>query len=260
MNTPLKLLELTNPTNELMRRLMIEAPGTYHHCLLVANLAETACYDIEADATLARVGAYYHDIGKLKYPLYFGENQAGDNPHDNLDPYNSARIIKGHVKYGLTLAEENNLPKSVKSFIREHHGTTLVKFFYFKAVKQQNKEAVDEADFRYEGPVPQSKETAVVMLADTVEAAVRSNITNGKNMDEISSLIKTLIKDKLDDGQLDASMLTLTDLDTIRKSFLKVFQGMYHNRIAYPKMEELKEKKAPEGLIAAAEKKTEEDR
>lgn len=235
VNTPLKLLELTNPNNELLRRLMIEAPGTYHHSLIVANLAETAAYEVEANATLARVGSYYHDIGKLKYPLYFSENQMGENPHDNIEPYNSAKIIMEHAIYGKILAEEHKLPIAVKNIICEHHGNTFVKYFYYKAVKKYSKDNVKAEDFRYEGPVPQSIEAAIVMLADTVEAAVRSTLSEGKNLEEVNKLIKTLIKDKLDDGQLNECMLTIKDLDTIRKAFLKVFQGMYHDRIAYPK-------------------------
>lgn len=238
-NTHVKLLELTNPNNELLRRLMIEAPGTYHHSLIVANLAEAAAFDVEANPVLARVGAYYHDIGKLKYPLYFSENQAGENPHDNLEPHSSAKIIIQHVKSGLELGSEMGLPRVVLNIIGEHQGTTLVKYFYYKAMKQYTNEEVKESDFRYEGPRPQSREAALVMLADTVEAAVRSTISGGKNMDEVGQLIKTLIKDKLEDGQLEDSMLAIKDLEVIRKAFLRVFHGMYHDRIAYPKKEEM---------------------
>lgn len=239
VNSSVRLLELTNPDNELLRRLMIEAPGTYHHSLIVANLAETAAFDVFANPTLARVCAYYHDIGKLKYPLYFAENQGGENPHDNMDPYDSAKIIIEHVRYGHELAEKHNLPKAVKDIITEHHGTTLVKFFYYKASKQNTDEPVDEAEFRYPGPIPQGKESAIIMLADTVEAAVRSKISNGKDLSQVEEFIRTLIKDKLDDGQLNDSDLKIKDLDTIRQSFIKVFHGMYHDRISYPKQEEL---------------------
>ncbi len=240
-NTPLRLLELTNPNNELLRRLMIEAPGTYHHSLIVANLAETAAYEIGANSALARVGAYYHDIGKLKYPLYFGENQGGENPHDLLEPYSSAQLITQHVKAGAEMGVEKGLPKVVISIIREHHGNTLVKYFYFKALQLYGTEEVEEGDYRYNGPVPQSRESAVVMLADTVEAAMRSMLGNEKKLEEAEELIQALIKDKLDDGQLDESGLAIEDLTTIRKAFLKVFHGMYHGRIAYPKAEELLE-------------------
>lgn len=249
-NTPLRLLELTNPNNELLRRLMLEAPGTYHHSLVVANLAETAAYEIGANSTLARVGAYYHDIGKLKYPLYFGENQGGDNPHDSLEPYSSAQLIIQHVKDGAEMGNEKGLPKAVISMIQEHHGNTLVKYFYFKALKLYGNEEVKESDYRYDGPVPQSREAAIIMLADTVEAAMRSMIGNVKKLEEAEKLIQTLIKDKLDDGQLEESSLTIEDLTTIRKAFLTVFHGMYHDRIAYPKAEELKEAQIPKNIVS----------
>lgn len=250
-NTAVKLLELSNPDNELIRRLMVEAPGTYHHSLLVANLAEEAALAINANASLARVGAYFHDVGKLKYPLYFSENQTGQNPHDNLEPYSSAKIIIGHIENGLELAAKNGVPKSVSAMISEHHGNTLVKVFYYKAVKQYPDKEINPEDFRYPGPKPQTKEAALIMLADTVEAAVRSTISGGKSMDDVEELIKSLIKDKLDDGQLNECNLKIRDLVTIRKAFLRVFHGMYHQRVAYPKMEELKEviecKKQKEG-------------
>lgn len=238
-NTPLRLLELTNPNNELLRRLMLEAPGTYHHSLIVANLAETAAYEIDANASLARVGAYYHDIGKLKYPLYFGENQAGENPHDQMEPYSSAQIIIAHTKAGAKMGEEKGLPKAIISIIQEHHGNSLVKYFYYKAVKQYGAETVKEEDYRYQGPIPQSRESAIVMMADTVEAAVRSMLGQGKTLQEAESFIKGLIKEKLDDGQLDKSGLSISDLESIRKSFIEVFRGMYHNRVVYPKKEEI---------------------
>lgn len=242
-NTSLRLLELTNPNNELLRRLMIEAPGTYHHSLIVANLAETAAYEIDANVALARVGAYYHDIGKLKYPLYFSENQAGENPHDQMEPYSSTQIITAHTTAGVQMAKEKGLPKVIINIIQEHHGTSLVKFFYYKALKQYGADEVKEIEYRYSGPIPQSREAAIVMIADTVEAAVRSMLGQGKTLNEVEDFIKTLIKDKLDDGQLDQSGLAISDLETIRKSFIEVFKGMYHNRVAYPKKEEMDEAK-----------------
>ena len=238
-NTPLRLLELTNPNNELLRRLMIEAPGTYHHSLIVANLAETAAYEIDANAALARVGAYYHDIGKLKSPLYFNENQAGENPHDQMEPYSSTQIITAHTTAGVQMAKERGLPKAIINIIQEHHGNSLVKFFYYKALKQYGADNVKEQDYRYQSCVPQSREAAIVMMADTVEAAVRSMVGQGKSLDDVEEFIKMLIKDKLDDGQLDKSGLAISDLETIRKSFIEVFKGMYHNRVAYPKKEEM---------------------
>ncbi len=238
-NTPLRLLELTNPNNELLRRLMLEAPGTYHHSLIVANLAETAAYAIGANTALARAGAYYHDIGKLKNPQFFAENQTGYNPHDDLAPESSAKIITQHPKNGVEMGLEYNLPRIIVDVIREHHGTSLVKFFYFKALKAYGAENVKESDYRYQGTVPTSRESAVVMLADTVEAAVRSMLGSGKTLEEAEGVIKTLIKDKLDDGQLDHSGLAIHELEIIRKAFIEVFHGMYHERVAYPKQEEI---------------------
>ncbi|NLK37859.1 MAG: HDIG domain-containing protein [Epulopiscium sp.] len=239
-NTPFRLLELTNPNNALLRRLMIEAPGTYHHSLIVGNLAETAAYEIGANAMLARVGATYHDIGKLTYPLYFSENQGGENPHDSLEPFSSAQIIIQHSQDGTQIGQEQGLPKAVINIIREHHGTSLVKYFYVKAVTLYGQENVKEQEYRYPGPIPQSRESAVVMLADTVEAAVRSVLGSGEDLEAAEKLIRTLIKDKLDDGQLNESGLGIHDLETIRNAFLKVFHGMYHSRVAYPNLEDTK--------------------
>ena len=244
-NTPLRLMELTNPNSELLRKLMIEAPGTYHHSLIVANLAETAVYDIGGNTALARAGAYYHDVGKLKYPMYFAENQTGHNPHNDLPPEKSAKIITNHTKDGLELAQRYKLPPVIQDIIVEHHGNGLVKYFYFEALKKYGAEQVDEKNYRYQGKIPSSRESAVVMLADTVEAAVRSMLGNGKTLDEAEQAIKGLIKDKLDDGQLNNSRLKIDELEVIRQSFLKVFHGMYHERVAYPKQSD----------IQAAEKK-----
>lgn len=241
VNTQYKLMELSNPNNEIMRRLMIETPGTYHHCLIVANLAETAAYDIFANGELARVGAYYHDIGKLENPLYFSENQFGENVHDHLDPYISARMIIGHVENGVKMAEEKRVPKIVMDIIEQHHGTTLVKYFYMKSTKEKATIETLESDFRYKGPIPQSKEAAIVMLADTVEAAIRSSLGEGKSIAEVEMLIDKLFKDKLNDGQLNDCRLDLKEIETIKKSFIRVFNGMYHDRIAYPKDEEIEE-------------------
>lgn len=241
VNTQYRLMELANPNNEIMRRLMIETPGTYHHCLIVANLAETAAYDIFANGELARVGAYYHDIGKLENPLYFSENQFGENVHDHLDPYISARMIISHVENGVKMAEESRVPKIVRDIIEQHHGTTLVKYFYIKSTKEKAIIETLESDFRYKGPIPQSKEAAIVMLADTVEAAIRSSLGAGKSIAEVEMLIDKLFKDKLNDGQLNDCRLDLKEIETIKKSFIRVFNGMYHDRIAYPKDEEIEE-------------------
>lgn len=250
-NTPHRLLELTNPANELLRRLMIEAPGTYHHSLIVANLAETAAYEIGANAALARAGAHYHDIGKLKNPQMFSENQSGYNPHDDLSPEMSAKIITQHPQNGVEMGLEYHLPRVILDVIREHHGTGLVKYFYFKALKVYGAENVNEADYRYQSSVPTSREAAVVMLADTVEAAVRSMLGSGKTLEEAEEAVRSLIKDKLDDGQLNHSGLAIHELDIIRQAFLQVFQGMYHERVAYPKAEE---------IVAAAKQEAEEEK
>ncbi len=247
VNTKYRLLELANPNNELIKRLMLETPGTYHHCLVVANLAETAAYDIFCDGGLARVGAYYHDIGKLKNPMYFSENQFGENIHDRLDAYISAKMIIQHVSDGIEMAKKNKLPNVVTDMICQHHGTTLVKYFYMKSAKEKTNVETKEEDFRYPGPIPQFKESAIVMLADTVEAAVRSKVSSGGNAEDIEKIIDTLIKDKLNDGQLNDCRLDLKELESIKKSFLKVFNGMYHERVAYPKEEEIeKERKRQE--------------
>lgn len=237
--TDYKLQDLTSSNQKLLHRLMIEAPGTYHHCLITANLAEAAAYSIGANPNIARAGAFYHDIGKLARPMYFAENMHGSNIHDKLLPYDSAKIIMNHVTDGVELAKQHKLPDIITDVIREHHGTTLVKFFYYKQCKlaEENEsiEKPDEADFRYKGSLPKTKESAVIMLADTVEAAVRSSISKGMTEPEVADFIKTLIKDKLNDGQLNESGLTINDLDKIGAAFLEIFKGMYHERVAYPK-------------------------
>ncbi len=250
VDTKYRLMELANPNNELIKRLMLETPGTYHHCLVVANLAEAAAYDIFCDGELARVGAYYHDIGKLNNPLYFSENQFGENIHDRLDPYISAKMIIKHVSDGIEMAKKNRLPNVIIDIISQHQGTTLVKYFYMKSAKEKNNIETREEDFRYPGPIPQFKESAIVMLADTVEAAVRSTASAGGSPKDIEKIIDTLFKDKLNDGQLNDCRLDLKELETIKKSFMKVFNGMYHERVAYPKEEDIertrREQKAKE--------------
>ena len=237
ITTPNTLMTLTDPNNTLLRRLTIEAPGTYHHSLVVANLSEAACYDIGANHVLARVGAYFHDIGKMKYPQYFAENQNGENPHDLLPPKDSAAVIIDHVTRGLELARDYKLPLVIRDFIEQHHGTGLIKYFYFMEKKAHPDEEVNEVHFRYPFKVPQTRETAVCMLADTCEAAVRSSISSGKTADELSNFVRMLIKDKLEDGQLNESGLAIKDLDVIAKAFMRVFKGMYHERIPYPSSE-----------------------
>lgn len=232
--TTLKLLELSNPNNELLKRLLMEAPGTYHHSMVVGNLAEMAAEEVGANPIITRVGAYYHDVGKTTRPYFFKENQLGkENPHDKITPNLSTLIITSHVKDGIELAKEHNVPKIIQDIIAEHHGTTLVKYFYYTAKNSsENPEEVKEEDFRYPGPIPSTKEAGIIMLADSVEAAVRSisEPTKGK----IEEMVNNIIKDKLNDGQLDNCDLTLKDLGKIRRCFLKALTGIYHQRIEYP--------------------------
>ena len=236
--TPIKLLDLTNPTNPLMRRLTLEAPGTYHHSLIVANMAESAAYDIGANPHIARAGGYYHDIGKLHYPQYFAENITGINPHEDMDPLSSAQIIVSHIGYGQELAAEYRLPQFLRDIISEHHGNSLIKYFYCKAKELEKPDdpqtEVKESDYRYPYSIPQSRESAVVMLADGVEATVRSMMAKGKGVDDIKELIEKMIKDKLTEGSLADSRLSIRDVDTIANSFYRVLKGMYHERIPYP--------------------------
>ncbi|WP_245523143.1 HD family phosphohydrolase [Thermosediminibacter oceani] len=242
ITTSVKLLELSNPNQPLLRRLLLEAPGTYHHSIIVGNLAEAAAEAVGGDPLLARVGASYHDIGKLKRPYFFIENQlASENPHDKLNPTLSALIITSHVKDGLDIARQYNLPPIVQDFIVQHHGTSLLTLFYKKALDSDAEKKPEENSFRYDGPKPQTKEVAIVMLADSAEAAVRSMTkpTPGK----IEGLVRQIIKEKLADGQLDESNLTLKDLDKIASAFSKVLTGIFHTRIEYPeKLKELERK------------------
>jgi len=232
--TPLKLMELSNPNQALLKKLMIEAPGTYHHSLMVGNLAEVAVEALGGNALLARVGAYYHDSGKLKRPDFFGENQISGNPHDKMTPSLSTLVIISHAQDGVKIAERYKLPNVIKDIIIQHHGTTLVAYFYHKAKKEDKSNMVNEDEYRYPGPKPMSKEAAVVMLADSVEAAVRA--MTEKTEGKIEGLVRKIIKDKLGDGQLDLTDLTLKDLDTIASSFTRVFSGFFHAREKYPEI------------------------
>ena len=251
--TPSKLLELANPNHPLLRRLLIEAPGTYHHSIIVANLAEAAAEKIGANPYLARTGAYFHDVGKLKRPLYFKENQMGDNPHDRTDPYVSAAILTTHTRDGLQLAQKYHLPPEIQRIIAEHHGDTPVMYFYHKALQQSDGKPVDIADFRYDGPRPCTKESAVIMLADTIEAAVRS--MPDPTPQAIERFIEKLVRGKLEDGQLSNSPLTLRDIDGICEAFATVLNGVFHERIEYPNVKiparEEQPAPAPEAPAAA---------
>ena len=198
----------------------------------MANLSEAAAEKIGANPLLARTGAYFHDVGKLKRPLYFKENQMGENPHDHTDPYVSAAIVTTHTRDGLQLAQKYRLPMEIQKIIVEHHGDTPVMFFYHKALQQANGKPVDIADFRYDGARPTSKESAIVMLADTIEAAVRS--MPDPTPQAIERFIERLVRGKLEDGQLSNSPLTLRDIDGICEAFAKVLNGVFHERIEYP--------------------------
>jgi putative nucleotidyltransferase with HDIG domain len=211
----------------------VEAPGTYHHSILVGNLAEAAAQAVHADPLLVRVGAYYHDIGKLKRPYFFIENQvARDNPHEKIAPSLSTLIITSHVRDGLEQAREHKLPAGVQAIIEQHHGTSLVAYFYQRALESDRPELVTEADFRYDCPKPRTKEAALVMLADSVEAAIRSlqKPTPGR----LEGLTRKIIKERLHDGQLDECDLTFKDLNTIAATFVQVLGGIFHSRIEYP--------------------------
>ena len=238
--TTLKLLELSNPNNVLLKKLLMDAPGTYHHSMLVANLAEMASEEVGANSVVTRIGAYYHDIGKTQKPYFFGENQmGGDNPHNNLNPELSAKIIISHVKDGIELAKKYNLPSVIQDIIAEHHGTTLVKYFYYTVKNNsENPDEVKEEDFRYSGPIPSSKESGIIMLADSVEAAVRS--IKEPNEDKIKEMVNNIINDKLSSGQLNNCNLTINDIEKIKKCFLTALNGIYHHRVEYPK-EKVKE-------------------
>ncbi len=232
--TDIKLLELANPNHPLLKRLQMEAPGTYHHSIMVGNLAESAAEELNANSILLRVAAYYHDIGKLSRPQFFKENQMGSkNPHDEISPNLSTLIIVNHVKIGLEMAEKAKLPEEIKDLIAQHHGTTLVKYFYFTMKNNsEDPDSIKEEDFRYKGPKPKSREAGIMMLADSVEAAVRSlsEPTSGK----VEAMVYKIFKDKLDDGQLDDCEITFSDVSKIRKNFLKTFSSIYHERIEYP--------------------------
>ncbi len=232
LTTSAKLLELSNPNQPLLRRMLLEAPGSYHHSIIVANLAETAASAIGANGLLARVGAYYHDVGKLKRPQYFKENQmTGDNPHDRTDPRVSAAILTAHTRDGYQMGLKARLPEPILDIIRQHHGDSPMVFFYDKAVKLYG-DKVDISAFRYEGPRPRSREAAVVMLADTIEAAARA--LPNPDPEKVDALIRKLVRAKMTDGQLDESELTFADLDRICRAFQSVLSGVFHERIEYP--------------------------
>ncbi|MEP6493599.1 MAG: HDIG domain-containing metalloprotein [bacterium] len=231
IETDLTLLEWSDLNRPLMQRLSVEAPGTYAHTISIANLAEAACRAIGANGLLARVGAYYHDIGKIAKPQYFVENQPkGRNPHDALAPLASAQIIRDHVRAGLDLADEHQLPRALRAFITEHHGTNTISYFLDKA--QRAGQGPDAAEYTYPGPIPQSAETAVVMLADAVEASAR--VLREPTPERIRVVVEHIVHQRIEQGQLTDAPLTLRQIETIQTVFARVLMGMYHNRVEYP--------------------------
>jgi hypothetical protein len=237
--TTVQLQDLSRLDHPLLQELLRRAPGTYHHSIMVANLAEQAAERVGANSTLVRVGAFYHDIGKMNRPPFFTENQEGVNPHDSLDPYTSARIIISHVPDGLELAKRYRLPDKIKDFIAEHHGTRVVKGFYYKARTQAGDKA-DEVDierFRYTGPLPHSRESGIVMMADAVEAT--SSALRPDSLQAIVKLVNTIVDDDVMEGQLKNSGLTLGDIELVRGSFIETLKGRFHVRVRYPGNEQL---------------------
>ena len=239
ITTDITLLELSDLNHPLLKELAVKAPGTFHHSIVVGNLAESAAKAIGGNSLLARVGSYYHDIGKMEKPEYFVENeQGGENKHESLAPNMSAIILSSHVKVGLEMAEEYKLPKIIRDFIPEHHGRNLMSFFYNKAAKTQDEKDISIDDYRYPGPSPQSKETAIVMLADTVEAATKTlkNPTAGR----LRKMVEELVEKRFLEGELDNSDLTMRDLKGIIDGFMSVLSGIYHKRIEYPSDDDIK--------------------
>jgi len=249
LSTTFRLVELTHPNHPLLQRLLREAPATFHHVMMVTSLAEQAAERIGGNVLLTRAGTYYHDVGKLARPYFFVENQEGlNNPHDRLDPVTSAEIVIGHVRDGLEIAQQYGLPSQVRAFIPEHQGTMLVSFFYHKAVEAAGGEAslVDESQFRYPGPRPQSRETALVMLADGCEAATRA--VRPSSPEELSRVVEGIFRSRMEDGQLDEAPITLRELQIVKETYIELLRGAYHPRIKYPKLESKQtEAKAQEG-------------
>lgn len=232
--TTFTLLELSDSNHPLQQQLAIKAPGTYHHSIIVGNLAKAAAEAIDANSLLTRVGSLYHDIGKMDMPEYFVENQiAGQNKHETIAPKMSALILASHIKVGLEMAEKNKLPKLIRSYIPEHHGNQLMSYFYHKAMEMKlPDEVIAEADFRYPGPKPRTKESGIIMLADGVEAATHSikEPTAGK----IRAMVRSIIDSRLQDGELNECDLTIGDLKKIEEAFMPILLGIYHVRIEYP--------------------------
>ncbi|MBI5303083.1 MAG: HDIG domain-containing protein [Chloroflexi bacterium] len=233
ITTPLELIDLARPTHPLLQKLLMQAPGTYHHSLIVSHLAEQAAHRIGADALLVRVGAYYHDVGKTFAPPSFVENQLdGVNIHTTLEPQASASMVINHVQNGIALAKKYGLPARIRDFIPQHHGTTLAAYFYRMALKANGGATINENDYRYPGPKPQSREAAILMLADGVEATARAERPH--SAEQIRAIIDRIVNERLRDGQLDESDLTLRDIVQVKEAFFGVLQGLFHPRVKYP--------------------------
>jgi cyclic-di-AMP phosphodiesterase PgpH len=237
--SPLRLLELSNPNHPLLQDLLYKAPGTYHHSVIVGNLAEAAAEAIGADGFLARVGAYYHDVGKTKRPQFFIENQIHrDNPHDKISPNLSKTIILSHPRDGVEMLKAHNIPKPIQDIAAQHHGTTLLKFFYYRAMEQSDGIKVIEEDYRYPGPRAQFKESAIVGIADCVEAAVRS--LSKPTPARVENMVNKIIRDRLEDGQFHECDLTFKECNMIAKAMSATLQGIFHSRIEYPEEKSIK--------------------
>jgi hypothetical protein len=255
VTTSLSLLELSDMNRPLLKRLSLEAPGTFNHSIVVGNLLEAAAEKIGADSLLARIGAYYHDIGKLSKPEYFVENQQGGiNKLDQLKPHMAAKVVISHVRNGLELAEQEKLPDVIKDFIATHHGTMVMEYFYQKAVADAGEEAIHENEFRYPGPKPKTKETALLMIVEAAEAAVRS--LPKATPRNIEAKINEVITKRLNSGQLDECPLKFADLTKISQAIYPLLVGLYHERIPYPEDKKEEEKKeGTEVLEITKEKK-----
>ncbi len=242
ITTKFKLLELSDLNAPLFKKMLIKAPGTYNHSLMVATMSETACREIGANSLLARVGSYFHDIGKIEDAAFYIENKVSDPRAKKLSPYEYSRLIISHVEKGVTLAKKNGLPEEIIKFIQEHHGKTTMTYFYHQAMEASDNngdESIQRSDFEYPGPRPQSRESAVVMLADSVEAASRS--LNEPTPARLESLVRRITYNKLNEGELESSDLTMLDLNRIQKAFLQVLNGIFHTRIEYPEQQDLED-------------------
>ncbi|RIK35203.1 MAG: metal-dependent phosphohydrolase, partial [Chloroflexi bacterium] len=252
-----------HPNQPLLYRLAREAPGTYHHSIVVSNLAETGVELVGGDPLFTRVAVLYHDIGKIVRPTFFVEKQANrENPHDLLDPRTSASVIIDHVIDGVRLAKRARLPRPIIDIIEQHHGTTLIRYFYGKAL--ESGEEVSEDEFRYPGPKPRTKEAGVIMLADSVEAAVRaamaqrgtlfadSNGQAGAVTQALDDVVRRIIQERVDDGQFDECDLTMRDIDAIRRAFVQMLEGIYHPRIDYPEVRPAPQNPMPEPVTTRA--------